>query len=455
VVRTSRLAARQSVMHPIYALLYRAYAAAPPWVHALWRRATGKWRRPIRDLVVARAFEVPDKLAAPPSTWPNTHRSRPTEAQRGFGVTVVGYVHGEFGIAENLRLLVRSLDAARIPLEICDVKWPDPRNHGHKRKDPRLTTRPSFPVQIYCFNADQIPLLPVYHGARFLEGKYRIGYWYWELPNFPSAWESAFSVVDEVWVSSSFTRDAIARVSPRPVTRVALPVDIRLPRVYSRSDFGLPESVFLFLFSFDLNSFVARKNPHACIHAFRKAFSSHPQLPVGLVIKLMHGESYPDVLRELLAHAKLDPRIHVLDAIYSRDDAYGLTSVCDCFVSLHRAEGFGLGLAEAMRLGKPAIATGYSGNMDFTREQNACLIGYHLVPVREGEYPHRTGQVWAEPDIEEAAEHMWRTYSDPTFRARIAAAGQQFVEKEFSRRVAAEQVGKRLEEIRQTFFPEL
>jgi glycosyltransferase involved in cell wall biosynthesis len=108
-----------------------------------------------------------------------------------------------------------------------------------------------------------------------------------------------------------------------------------------------------------------------------------------------------------------------------------------------------------MRLGKPVIATGYSGNMDFTREQNACLVGYHLVPVRQGEYPHRTRQVWAEPNVDEAAEHMWRTFSDPTFRARIATAGQQFIEREFSRQVAGQQVGDRLKEIHQTFFPEL
>jgi glycosyltransferase involved in cell wall biosynthesis len=436
-------------MHAIYSLICRAYAAAPPWVHALWRHATGKWRGPIRDLVVARAFKVPGQLV---STRSNANKYPSAETRNEFGVTVVGYVQGEFGIAENLRLLVRSLDAARIPLEICDVKWPNPRRHRHEWKDLRTTTRPRFPVQIYCVNAEQVPLLPVFYGPRFLKGKYRIGYWYWELPNFPLTWESAFSLVDEIWVSSSFTRDVIARVSPRPVTRVALPLDIHLSRVYARSDFGLPDGVFLFLFSFDPNSFVARKNPLACIHAFRKAFSSHPHRPVGLVIKLMHGDSHPDVLSELLAHATLDSRIRVLDSIYSRDDAYGLTSVCDCFISLHRAEGFGLGLAEAMSLGKPVIATGYSGNMDFTCEQNACLVGYSLVPVREGEYPHHTGQVWANPDIEGAALHMWRIYSDPTFRARIAGAGQQLVEREFSQQIAAQQVGNRLQEIREAFF---
>jgi glycosyltransferase involved in cell wall biosynthesis len=221
-------------------------------------------------------------------------------------------------------------------------------------------------------------------------------------------------------------------------------VDFELRRIYRRADFGLPEDRVLFMFSYDFDSFVARKNPRACIEAFQLAFAPHRR-EVALVIKMLHAQRHPQALRALRELARADRRILLLDVSLSRDESYGLLSVCDVYLSLHRAEGFGLGMAEAMRLGKPVVATAYSGNLAFMRPDNACLVDYQLVPVGEGEYPHGVGQYWAQPDLAHAARLMQQLMDNADLRERLGARAAQFMREHFSTAVAGGRIRKRLE----------
>jgi glycosyltransferase involved in cell wall biosynthesis len=163
------------------------------------------------------------------------------------------------------------------------------------------------------------------------------------------------------------------RATDKPVVKISTPIDVKLSRVYTRSEFGLPDDRFLFLFSFDFNSFAARKNPEATIRAFQRAFAPSRR-DVGLVIKSINGRNKPEGMRTMRDLIGSDDRIAIVDEFFSRDEVSGLQSVVDAYVSLHRAEGLGLGLAESMYLGKPVIGTRYSGNLEFMDDANSCLV---------------------------------------------------------------------------------
>ena len=260
---------------------------------------------------------------------------------------------------------------------------------------------------------------------RGLEGSYTIGYWAWELARFPQEWASSFAFVDEVWVASRFTYDAIAPATTKPV--MLMPTAVALPKAepgLTRADFGLPADKFVFYFSFDFRSYVARKNPLAAVDAFRRAFPRRAA-PAVLVLKTIGSEWKPDDRDDLREAIGGDPRILLIDREFARPRAAALLALADCFVSLHRSEGFGRGPAEAMWLGKPVITTTYSGPADFATEETALLVDYALVPVGEEEYPGASGQVWAEPDIDGAAAAMRRVVADPALAKHVGRAGQR------------------------------
>jgi glycosyltransferase involved in cell wall biosynthesis len=212
-------------------------------------------------------------------------------------------------------------------------------------------------------------------------------------------------------------------------------------------DVGLPDERFLFLFSFDFNSFIVRKNPEACIAAFRQAFGS-TRRDVGLVIKSINGPRQPEKLRAMRELIGGDDRIVIVDGFFSRDQVSGLQSVADAYVSLHRAEGLGLGLAESMYQGKPVIGTRYSGNLEFMDDDNSCLVDCTLVPVRKGEYLYYDERFrWADPDVEHAAHWMRRLVDDAGFRMRIAARGQHDIRTRFTPANAAALMRRRLSEL--------
>jgi glycosyltransferase involved in cell wall biosynthesis len=248
--------------------------------------------------------------------------------------------------------------------------------------------------------------------SQFLD-RYNIGYWPWELSRWPKSWEMMLNLVDEIWVSTQHTFDALAPVCSKPLFVMPMVVELGAvtrfaSRKKAREYFGLPDKAKLFCFAFDLKSHVHRKNPQACIDAFLEAFPNgqFSANEVGLVIKANKpGKHHPawEKLKKLVAE---DERIHIIEGTFPRPDLLALYQACDCFVSLHRAEGFGRGLAEALQLGLHVITTGYSGNTDFCKPPHADLVHYRLIKLRKGQYPHGEGQVWADPDISHASGLM-------------------------------------------------
>ena len=361
-------------------------------------------------------------------------------------INFIGFAFGEVGLGESMRSLARACDAGGVPFVVKDIeqhlstRQTDASIASHLADDVRHS------VSLMCVNPDLLPQVrPLLLRTRE-RGGIAVGYWYWELETTPRTWEPGYEVVDEVWCATQFVADAVARATSKPVIKIPPPLEVAAPvRKYHRSEFDLPEGRFLFLFTFDYNSFVKRKNPEAVIAAFREAFPRSRD-DVGLVVKSVNGANQPQRVAALMAHAGDDPRIVAIDRFLTRDESYGLTLATDAYVSLHRSEGLGLGLCEAMALGRPTIATAYSGNLEFMNETNSLLVDYRLVPVSRGDYLVDDERfVWAEPDIASAARCMRLLAEDAALRERLVAAGQAEIATRFTRERTAALIRERLE----------
>jgi glycosyltransferase involved in cell wall biosynthesis len=316
-----------------------------------------------------------------------------------------------------------------------------------RSKEERDPPRHFVDLCIGHFNAESAFLDNTWHRSMAVECKYSIGYWAWELAEYPDEWMNAFLFYDEIWASTEFARAAFASKSPRPVH--LMPMVVENPAIdgsLNRDYFGLPTDRFLLFFHFDFRSFVERKNPDAAIRAFLEAFPTGAE-SVGLVIKTLNGEHDPAGWARVTSLASTDSRIQIINREFTRLEVTSLIGACDCYVSLHRSEGFGRGLAEAMLLEKPVITTSYSGNMDFCSAETTFLVDYDLVPVREHDYIGTKNQVWADAKVGHAAEVMRTVYGNKELRERVARQGAAMIRAKYSPEVVGALYAHRLNEI--------
>ena len=363
------------------------------------------------------------------------------------GLNIVGYFRGEFGLAISARALANACMAHDLPVCLRDADVRLSSRQADRSMDAHLADEMRYRTTLIYLNPDMLGTVCSHLGKSTFANQYRIGYWYWELERLPSTWRYAFDLVDEIWVASDFVRAAVMGSTDKPVTKIPHSINVSLSRAYRRAEFGLPDGPFLFLFSFDFNSFASRKNPEAAIHAFSKAFPGRDD-DVRLVVKCTHGRQHPRELAALHQLIAADPRIVVLDRLLERDALHGLQSVCDAYVSLHRSEGLGLGMAECMALGMPVIATAYSGNLEFMNPGNSCLVDFSLKAVARGEYLKvEEGWYWADADIDHAASCMRKVCADAAFRTRIGRQAKADIETQFTDAVAIAAIRRRLAEI--------
>ncbi len=368
---------------------------------------------------------------------------------REAGFNLIGYFRGEFSIGECARAFAAASQDHGPPAALINFDAGIADRVADRSFDQHLSARPHYETNLCFVNSDQTPILFDTLGPSVLRGHYNVGYWFWELARFPDAWRQSLALVDEVWVASRHVYDSVRPAAgDKPVRIVPYPIHVVLPRRFDRSEFKLAAEPFTFLFSFDFFSYVDRKNPEAVLRAFLLAFPSPADRSVNLVLKSIGAKRAHQRFLALQAACADDPRIVLIDTNLPRDTMWGLQSVCDCYVSLHRAEGLGLGLAESMYLGKPVIGTAYSGNLQFMQRSNSCLVDYRLVDIPLGAYPHGDGQQWAEPDIDHAAHWMQKIARDTAFREQIAARGQEFIRSQMSPVAASEALSLELVRIR-------
>jgi glycosyltransferase involved in cell wall biosynthesis len=350
-------------------------------------------------------------LAPKPASTQNT-----AQADKPFGLNIYGFAYGELGIGEDLRMAVECCEAAGIAYHVVNVDAGDARQADlHlKGKVSDGTELPPYNTNLFCLPAfDTVSRVFMQKGAAVFEGYRNIGWWPWELAVFPKAWKPyAFELVDEVWASSTFLEDMYKQATDKPVKLVPLAVSVARMKPYPRKHYGLPEKKFLFLYIFDFNSSVARKNPMAAVKAFKQAFKPTDNT-VGLVLKTMNTKPNSPEWQAFLKECQTDKRIQLITETLDRPEVLGLINACDAYVSLHRAEGFGRTLAEAMLLGKPVIATNYSGNVDFIDEVLCFGVECSMIPVAEGEYQwSERNSVWANVSNEDAARRMYQVKSE-------------------------------------------
>ncbi len=374
----------------------------------------------------------------------STHIPITKETPISHGVNIFGFFDSESGVGEAARTITRAVVQKGIPCALVNSQ-----RCPHRKKEnefsKKFSTRNPYKVNIITFYGDVFEDELHAFGEQRFQNKYNIAYWAWELSQLPDTWAALLKNVNEVWTPSSFSAQAITQAKKEiPVTIIPHAITIR-KSPYPRKRFKLPDNTFLFLFMFDFYSIFERKNPLAIIRAFKNAFRSDEH--VALVIKssnhAIDPENFAKLQKESEAH-----NIFILNDYLSREEVSSLLNVCDAYVSLHRSEGFGLTIAEAMALGKPVIATNYSGNTDFMNEENSFPIPYKLVELQKDYGPYKKGNIWADPNEEAAAQAMRMVYSYSEIAARKGGKARSDIVAKLSPAAVADAITDRLTHIK-------
>ncbi len=362
------------------------------------------------------------------------------------GVHVTGYFGRESGLGVAARGYVRALDHLGVPVALHDLS-----HHQQARArsgqisiaNKKFDTRKRFGLNIICVNPREHFQVVEDLGEDHFLNHYNIGVWAWELPAFPAQWHDTFACYDEIWVGSSFIANALAPVSPVPVIRIPPAISPMAPgsRVKGRRRLQVANDEFVFLFVFNFTSYFERKNPLAVIDAFTRAFS--PAESVRLIIKCVNEDFSPDDFAAMRALSRKH-RISIHTGYVKPDHMRDLMAACDAYVSLHRSEGIGLTMADAMALGKPVIGTAWSGNTDFMNVSNSFPVRYKLVTLERDVGPYQAGATWAEPSVEHAVELMRHVFEDRDEASVLSLAAKAEIETNYSTESVARLIQERL-----------
>jgi glycosyltransferase involved in cell wall biosynthesis len=364
----------------------------------------------------------------------------------GPAVRLTGYLGHTLGLGAAARGYAQALGAAGVPVRTVSV----PLHHlalpvelaaeyGKHVFEDMAHDGAHHDFEIVAVNAEELPDFVRRLGEDYFQGP-RIGIWGWEIDTIPARWQGAFELVREIWVYSQFMAENIGAVAPVPVVVLPPPVQPPAEPAEPERPSVVPEEEFMFLFAFDYLSTIQRKNPVGLIEAFTRAFA--PGEGPQLLLKTINGPLRPLAEEEVMwaAHGRTD--IHIIDRSLSGTQLNGLMAACDCYVSLHRSEGYGLTMAEAMAIGKPVIGTGYSGNLDFMNEQNSYLVEHELSRVGPDCEIYPPEGRWAQPSVEHAAQLMRRVAERPE---EAAAKGKQ-AQTDIARLLSPEVTGQRMRE---------
>jgi glycosyltransferase involved in cell wall biosynthesis len=353
------------------------------------------------------------------------------------GVGIYGYFQAESGLGQSARRSATSFRTTDVPISLHN--FTDDFNFENivefEASDDLVSSHKTLLIHL---NSDSLMGLWGRFPHQALIDRKRIGFWHWELPVFPSKFAPAFELVHEIWAPSRYVADTIRSASDLPVRVVPHAVEASgLSTDQARLLLNLPPSDFIFLTIFDSNSYIERKNPIGVVRAFQDAFPAGSNRDVRLVVKFHGRGNRGDRFRELRDLCARDDRIVVIDALFDEPKLRALQAACDVYVSLHRAEGYGLNIIECMADGKLAIATAFSGNMQFMSSYNAVLVPYGMQAVRNGEYLNGDGQWWANPDHDAAVEAM-RLAPGSSANKRLAVQARNDIAERFSYKAIGE-----------------
>lgn len=412
---------------------------------ALWAMLWWQWRRWRRRPGLKQPDTVSTGSSASAAS-PDGAAIWPLPSLEPHGLNVIGWAAAPTGVGEACRSTLRALDEAGMPHALWSL--------GASANDDFSTGTAGgmggqglpYEVSLYHVNADMMEVVTRQLPLPAVAGRHRIGYWFWELAHFPLCFANAFRHVDEIWAPSRFCLEAFRALSPVAVRWVPPAVIPPEGPPADRSALGVPPESFLFFFAFDALSIPERKNPLGLLEAFARVVRDSPR-PVHLLLKANHLDADAS-LGNRLGQMAVNLPVTLVAQRMSRNEMSSLTACCDAYISLHRSEGLGLPLIESMYLGKPVIATGYGGVTDFLDETTGWVVRHGLTALEAALGPYPAGAVWAQPDVEHAAELMIEVANaaPQTLRGRIEAARRRVVET-YSPRAAGARLRRELERI--------
>jgi glycosyltransferase involved in cell wall biosynthesis len=360
------------------------------------------------------------------------------------GINLIGFIRGEIGLGQSCRLVASGLEATGLPFTIYNYEQTSAMRFSDHSWDEKITNTVPYNINLIHINPYELPLAYLQLGNAFWDSHYTIAFWLWELEEFPEEWMNSIKLVDEIWTPSEFASASIRKVTDKPVRTIPYPLSASTDAACMREIFGLPEDKFLFLCMYDCNSTMERKNPMGALNAYKQAFSPAVQ-DVGLVIKVNNPQQKD--LQLLRKEFEGYSNIFILADILDKPQVNSLISCVDAYISLHRAEGFGLVPAEAMLLGTPVIATNWSANTEFMNPDVACMVDFSFVTIEDDVGPYKKGNRWADPDIEQASTYMRRLYQEPEYGRELAEKSQAYIQEKLGLEQAAALIKNRIDEI--------
>lgn len=360
------------------------------------------------------------------------------------GVNLIGNICAESGLGQSCRLVASALDKTGFPLSIYKYEQLGAEGQGDHSWENRLSKELPYDVNLIHINPHELGLAFIQQDASVWNYRYNIGYWLWELEEFPGEWIPCFQCLDEIWAPSEFICNAIRKKTTLPVRCMPYYVDVHIGTIYDRKHFGIPEDKFLYLMMYDQSSCMERKNPIGVLNAFKMAFEKENE-NVGLVIKI--NNPTPESRKQIRSVLDGYTNVYLIEETLSRDEVNSLTKCVDVVVSLHRAEGFGLVLAEAMLLGTPTVATNWSSNTEFMNENVACMVDYELITIEKDMPPFKAGNRWADANLDQAAGYMKKLYEDKEYYEMIRKNAKEYAKEKLGMNQAAGRIRERLKEI--------
>jgi hypothetical protein len=343
-------------------------------------------------------------------------------------VTLIGHPFATVGMGEQLRSHIAACQSVHLPHAVLDIyRYASRSDPDHRRLVEQVETDvPSGGIRIFHINGDEVESVVrafEARGGNFADG-YNIIVPAWELPAYPVVWAEQLRKFNEIWAISRFVADSLANAGLHSI-HIGQAVEVPLGHFLPRKYFGMRESAFTILHFFDLSSYASRKNPEAVLEMFEAIKRKREFEDIQLVLKVKKGdEDGEEWIRPIRDRV---PEACFLSKPMSALETRSLINCCDCFVSLHRAEGFGRGTGEAMFLGRLAMATAWSGNLDYMTKENSLLVDYDLVPVGEDEYPFAEGQRWANARVEHAVKLLDAAIGDVEQTRTMAARGRRAI----------------------------
>jgi glycosyltransferase involved in cell wall biosynthesis len=363
-----------------------------------------------------------DELSAPPAAQgPDLSDMK---------VAVAGLVHHKSGIGQNAQNSLKALELAGI--HACAAPFFPAPGGWNARLGPSQAALDKFEDHAVLLHLPIDQVIPSLAAQpALLRTERLIGYFMWEMETVPTEFHRALSLVDEIWTATDFVADAFRRVTDTPVHVTGHAVDVSDIELVSRAELGVTEDAFIVHFSFDANSTVARKNPNAAIDAFQLAFGDDPTAV--FILKVRNFQQVEWLAQQGDPHARglvtrlvSNPSIQLITGEWTRARTLGLIQAADCYISLHRSEGFGYALVESISLGTPVVATGFSGITDQLNPDMAQLIEYDLTEVMPGDYFYWEPEMrWADPRVHQAADALRVIRAERDVHDRVVAVSSR------------------------------